>query len=43
MDFAARKVVLRDAPPLPYDRLVIAAGSQYSYFGHDEWAESRPG
>ena len=43
VDFAARQVILRDAPPLPYDRLVIAAGSQYSYFGHDDWAEAAPG
>jgi NADH dehydrogenase len=28
------------APPtLPYDTLVVAGGSHYSYFGHDEWAE----
>jgi NADH:ubiquinone reductase (H+-translocating) len=24
---------------LPYDSLIVAAGSQYSYFGHDEWSE----
>lgn len=26
-----------------YDRLVIATGSSYSYFGHDEWAAVAPG
>jgi NADH dehydrogenase len=28
-----------DLPPraLPYDSLVVAGGSSYSYFGHDEW------
>jgi NADH dehydrogenase len=24
---------------IPYDTLVVAGGSQYSYFGHDEWRE----
>ncbi|MEA2168921.1 MAG: hypothetical protein QOF76_2221 [Solirubrobacteraceae bacterium] len=24
--------------PIPYDTLVVAAGSAYSYFGHDDWA-----
>ena len=28
-----------DPDPVPYDSLVVAAGSSYSYFGHDEWAE----
>jgi NADH dehydrogenase len=23
--------------PVPYDTLVVAGGSHYSYFGHDEW------
>lgn len=27
---------------LGYDTLVVAAGSQYSYFGHDEWAADAP-
>jgi NADH dehydrogenase len=27
---------------LEYDRLVVAGGSAYSYFGHDEWAEHAP-
>ena len=28
---------------VPYDELVVATGSQPSYFGHDEWAEFAPG
>jgi len=24
---------------LPYDSLIVAGGSRYSYFGHDEWRE----
>jgi NADH:ubiquinone reductase (H+-translocating) len=47
-DLAARLVQLRavldepDPPPLPYDALIVAGGSQYSYFGHDEWAAVAP-
>jgi NADH dehydrogenase len=43
VDFSARTVSLRDVPPVPYDRLVIATGSEYAYFGHDEWVEAAPG
>src|SRR3954452_4380897 len=28
--------------PLPYDSLVVAGGSRYNYFGHDEWHDSAP-
>jgi NADH:ubiquinone reductase (H+-translocating) len=28
---------------LPYDNLVVAAGSTDTYFGHDEWAAFAPG
>jgi NADH:quinone reductase (non-electrogenic) len=44
-DLNARKVLLatdeRHAAPseIEYDTLVVAAGSSYSYFGHDEWRE----
>ena len=31
------------ARTLPFDRLVFAAGSNYNYFGHDDWAEAAPG
>ena len=24
--------------PVPYDTLIVASGSHYSYFGHDEWS-----
>ncbi len=28
------------APPsIPYDTLILAGGSRYSYFGHDDWGE----
>ena len=26
---------------LPYDTLIVAGGSRYAYFGHDEWAAAR--
>jgi len=31
-----------DPGPLRYDALVVAGGAQYSYFGHDEWADAAP-
>jgi NADH dehydrogenase len=48
VDLARRVVVLappvEELPPVevPYDTLIVAAGSKYSYFGHDEWAEFAP-
>ena len=44
-DLDAREVLLEEipgvqAPPsIPYDTLIVAAGSNYSYFGHEEWRE----
>ncbi len=44
-DLEARQVQLRSvfgvpAPAtLPYDTLIVAGGSQYSYFGHEEWKD----
>ncbi|MBP2311364.1 NAD(P)/FAD-dependent oxidoreductase [Azospirillum soli] len=43
IDLAQRKVMLADGSFVPYDRLVLATGSSYNYFGHDEWAEVAPG
>jgi NADH:ubiquinone reductase (H+-translocating) len=43
VDFAARKVHLRECPPLDYEFLVLAYGAQNSYFGHDDWARVAPG
>ncbi len=43
-DLERREVVLQpvgDLPtpePVPYDTLIVAGGSHYSYFGHDEWS-----
>jgi NADH dehydrogenase len=44
-----RRVVTLDRLPngehartIPYDTLVVAGGSRYSYFGHDRWAPHAP-
>ena len=34
---SAHEVVLRDSGALRYTRLIVAAGSRTSYFGHGEW------
>jgi NADH dehydrogenase len=44
-DLDAREVLLTTdsnhatPPEVEYDTLIVAAGSSYSYFGHDEWRE----
>ncbi len=46
VDLEGRRVLLADVSageatpdPVPYDTLIVAAGSSYSYFGHEEWRE----
>ncbi len=45
VDLEAHRVQLKSvdevpAPPsIEYDTLIVAGGSRYSYFGHDEWKE----
>jgi len=47
-DLERREVLLDHLPnndgptSLGYDTLVVAAGSRYSYFGHEDWAEHAP-
>lgn len=41
-DVASRKVILSDGE-VSYDSLIVAAGSRYNYFGHDEWESRAPG
>ena len=47
-DLDQRQVVLEHLPNrqerarLPYDTLIVAGGSRYSYFGHDEWRTHAP-
>ncbi len=43
IDRDAREVLLKGGARLGYDRLVVAVGSQYDYFGHDDWARHAPG
>jgi NADH dehydrogenase len=43
IDTAGRAVLTQDGEPVPYDRLVIATGSVYNYFGHEGWAAHAPG
>jgi NADH:ubiquinone reductase (H+-translocating) len=45
IDLQARELQLRSIPGVPapsslgYDTLILAGGSHYSYFGHDDWSE----
>jgi NADH dehydrogenase len=43
VDLENRRVLLGDGQALPWDRLVIGTGSDYDYFGHDEWRAHAPG
>ena len=42
VDPMSKRVLLADGASLPYDSLIVAAGSQSSYYGHDEWREWAP-
>jgi NADH dehydrogenase len=48
-DLDGRRVLLRPAEEgtpvpesIPYDALIVAGGSHYSYFGHDDWQAFAP-
>jgi len=41
VDIAGRRVLLGDQA-IPYDYLVLATGSHYNYFGHEEWEQFAP-
>ena len=43
IDLPRRRVHLADGIELAYDYLIIAAGAETSYFGHDDWAPVAPG
>jgi NADH dehydrogenase len=43
IDPDSKRVFLADGAMVPYDSLIVAAGSQTSYFGHNEWQEWAPG
>ena len=42
-DLSSRSVLIREGSRIPFDTLILAAGSTHTYFGHDEWAELAPG
>ena len=43
VDTSNKQVKLSDGKYLPYDYLVLATGSSYNYFGHDDWEPLAPG
>src|ERR1700692_41789 len=43
VDPSSRQVFLADGAVLGYDSLIVATGSQTSYFGNNEWPEWAPG
>lgn len=43
IDTSARRVKTRSGTARKYDYLVLATGSQYNYFGHDDWPRLAPG
>lgn len=43
VDTQRRRVLLGSAGYIPYDRLVLASGSVYNYFGNEHWAAHAPG
>jgi len=42
VDPVAKQVILRDGGAYPYDSLIVATGSQTSYYGNDAWREWAP-
>ncbi|WP_129792254.1 NAD(P)/FAD-dependent oxidoreductase [Sphingosinicella sp. CPCC 101087] len=43
VDLSGRRVLLAGSGHIAYDQLVLATGSAYTYFGHDDWAAHAPG
>jgi NADH dehydrogenase len=43
IDRMARRVMVRNGPPIAFDILVVSPGSRHAYFGHDEWEGFAPG
>jgi NADH:ubiquinone reductase (H+-translocating) len=43
VDPESKHVTLQDGAVLEYDSLIVATGSQTSYFGHNEWQDWAPG
>jgi NADH:ubiquinone reductase (H+-translocating) len=43
VDPVSKRVLLADGATFDYDALIVAAGSQSSYYGHDGWQQWAPG
>lgn len=43
VDREGRRVILEKGEPVSYDKLVLAPGAQYDYFGNEEWETHAPG
>jgi NADH dehydrogenase len=43
LDAERRVLKLDEGQEIPYDTLIVAAGSRTFYFGHDEWENTAPG
>jgi NADH dehydrogenase len=43
VDPVAKRVLLADGASFEYDSLIVAAGAQTSYYGHDDWQHWAPG
>jgi NADH dehydrogenase len=43
VDVAAKRVETRFGADQSYDYLILATGSQYAYFGHNDWPQLAPG
>jgi NADH dehydrogenase FAD-containing subunit len=43
VDAAAHRVATRFGTTQSYDYVILATGSQYNYFGHDDWPRLAPG
>ena len=43
IDPVSKRVVLADGASFEYDFLIVATGSQSSYYGHDGWRQWAPG
>src|SRR5438034_8032622 len=43
LDAVSKRVVLADGASIEYDSLIVAAGWQTFYYGHDAWREWAPG
>jgi len=43
IDPDSKRVFLSDGAVIPYDSLIVAAGSETSYYGHNQWQKCAPG